>query len=134
MMKSMQGLFHQVFDGYVDTALIQRLDESENQQMLCLVIVYHWLAQNRPYKSCRQLLKQIKPKKQTEKQTEEIFEMQNEAPSVVEAIEDFVQLRNMQMKNIDDRCSDLDDLSLQIIGTYMKRFDDAIDGLKVKYL
>ena len=130
----MQGLFHQVFDGYVDTALIQRLDESENQQMLCLVTVYHWLAQNRPYKSCRQLLKQIKPKKQTEKQAEEIFEMSNEAPSVTKAIEDFVQLRNMQMKNIDDRCSDLDDLSLQIIGTYMKRFDDAIDGLKVKYL
>ena len=77
---------------------------------------------------------QIKPKKQTEKQAEEIFEMSNEAPSVTKAIEDFVQLRNMQMKNIDDRCSDLDDLSMQIIGTYMKRFDDAIDGLKVKYL
>ena len=57
-----------------------------------------------------------------------------EAPSVTKAIEDFVQLRNMQMKNIDDRCSDLDDLSMQIIGTYMKRFDDTIDGLKVKYL
>lgn len=134
MMKRMQGLFHQVFDGYVDTALIQRLDEREKQQMLCLVTVYHWLAQNRPYKSCRQLLKQIKPKKQTEKQAEEIFEMSNEAPSVTKAIEDLAQLRNMQMKNIDDRCSDLDDLSLQIIGTYMKRFDDAIDGLKVKYL
>lgn len=132
MMKRMQGLFHQVFDGYVDTALIQRLDESENQQMLCLVTVYHWLAQNRPYKSCRQLLKQIKPKKLTATETFEVNDevVDNPSQALVDTIEDLEKLRNMQLKDIYNRCSHLDDLSTQIVDKYIKRYDDTIEGMR----
>ena len=68
-LKKMQNLFHQIFDGYVDIVEIKQLDEREKQQMTCLIAVYNWLAQNQPYMSCRQLLKQIKPKKLAATQT-----------------------------------------------------------------
>lgn len=131
-MKKMQNLFHQVFDGYVDAIEIKQLDERENQQMLCLITVYHCLAQNQPYMSCRQLLKQIKPKKLADCQTFDINDnaSQNMSVSIADAIENLELLRNIQLNNIYSRYPHLDDLSTHIVDKYLKRYDDAIDGMR----
>lgn len=135
-MKKMQNLFHQVFDGYVYAIEIKQLDERENQQMLCLIIVYHCLAQKQPYMSCRQLLKQIKPKKLADCQTFDINDnaSQNMSVSIADAIENLELLRNIQLNNIYSRCPHLDDLSTQIVDKYLKRYDDAIDGMRGSYV
>ena len=101
-MKKLQSLFHQVFDDYVDVIEIKQLDERESQQMLCLIVVYHWLAQNKPYMSCRQLLKQIKPMKLTTSQTDDTSDknIENLSTAIVDTVDDIEQLRNMQLKNI----------------------------------
>ena len=127
-MKKLQSLFHQVFDDYVDVIEIKQLDERESQQMLCLIVVYHWLAQNKPYMSCRQLLKQIKPMKLTTSQTDDTSDknIENLSTAIVDTVDDIEQLRNMQLKNIYSRCSHLDDLSTQIVDKYLKRYDEAI--------
>lgn len=134
--KKMQNLFHQVFDGYVDAIEIKQLDERENQQMLCLITVYHCLAQKQPYVSCRQLLKQIKPKKLADCQTFDINDnaSQNNSVSIADAIENLELLRNIQLNNIYSRCPHLDDLSTQIVDKYLKRYDDAIDGMRGSYV
>ena len=131
-MKKMQNLFHQVFDGYVDAIEIKQLDERENQQMLCLTAVYNWLIQNKLYVSCRQLLKQIKPKKLADCQTFDINDnaSQNNSVSIADAIENLELLRNMQLKNIHSRYPHLDDLSTQIVDKYLKRYDDAIENMR----
>lgn len=99
-MKKMQSLFHQVFDDYVDVIEIKQLDEREIQQMSCLIVVYHWLAQNKPYMSCRQLLKQIKPMKLTTCQTDDTSDknIENLSTAIVDTVDDIKQLRNMQLK------------------------------------
>lgn len=127
-MKKLQSLFHQVFDDYVDVIEIKQLDEREIQQMSCLIVVYHWLAQNKPYMSCRQLLKQIKPMKLTTCQTDDTSDknIENLSTAIVDTVDDIKQLRNMQLKNIYSRCSHLDDLSTQIVDKYLKRYDEAI--------
>lgn len=127
-MKKLQSLFHQVFDDYVDVIEIKQLDERESQQMLCLIVVYQWLAQNKPYMSCRQLLKQIKPIKLTTCQTDNTSDknIENLSTAIVDTVDDIEQLRNMQLKNIYSRCSHLDDLSTQIVDKYLKRYDEAI--------
>ena len=127
-MKIMQSLFHQVFDDYVDVIEIKQLDERESQQMLCLIVVYQCLAQNKPYMSCRQLLKQIKPMKLTTCQTDNTSDknIENLSTAIVDTVDDIEQLRNMQLKNIYSRCSHLDDLSTQIVDKYLKRYDEAI--------
>ena len=134
-MKKMQNLFHQVFDGYVDAIEIKQLDERENQQMLCLITVYHCLAQKQPYMSCRQLLKQIKPKKLADCQTFDINDnaSQNMSVSIADAIENLELLRNIQLNNIHSRCPHLDDLSTQIVDKYLKRYDDAIENMRRSY-
>lgn len=134
-MKKMQNLFHQVFDGYVDAIEIKQLDERENQQMLCLITVYHCLAQKQPYMSCRQLLKQIKPKKLADCQTFDINDnaSQNKSVSIADAIENLELLRNIQLNNIYSRCPHLDDLSTQIVDKYLKRYDDAIENMRRSY-
>ena len=131
-MKKMQNLFHLVFDGYVDAIEIKQLDERENQQMLCLITVYHCLAQKQPYMSCRQLLKQIKPKKLADCQTFDINAnaSQNNSVSIADAIENLELLRNIQLNNIYSRCPHLDDLSTQIVDKYLKRYDDAIENMR----
>ena len=128
MMKKLQSLFHQVFDDYVDVIEIKQLDERESQQMLCLIVVYQCLAQNKPYMSCRQLLKQIKPMKLTTCQTDNTSDknIENLSTAIVDTVDDIEQLRNMQLKNIYSRCSHLDDLSTQIVDKYLKRYDEAI--------
>ena len=127
-MKKLQSLFHQVFDDYVDVIEIKQLDERESLQMLCLIVVYHWLAQNKPYMSCRQLLKQIKPMKLTTSQIDDTSDktIENLSTAIVDTVDDIEQLRNMQLKNIYSRCSHLDDLSTQIVDKYLKRYDEAI--------
>ena len=126
-MKKLQSLFHQVFDDYVDVIEIKQLDERESLQMLCLIVVYQCLAQNKPYMSCRQLLKQIKPMKLTTCQTDNTSDKNIENLSaIVDTVDDIEQLRNMQLKNIYSRCSHLDDLSSQIVDKYLKRYDEAI--------
>lgn len=134
-MTKMQNLFHQVFDGYVDAIEIKQLDERENQQMLCLITVYHCLAQKQPYMSCRQLLKQIKPKKQADCQTFDINDnaSQNNSVSIADAIENLELLRNIQLNNIYSRCPHLDDLSTHIVDKYLKRYDDAIENMRRSY-
>ena len=129
-LKKLQSLFHQVFDGYVDVVEIKQLDEREKQQMTCLIAVYNWLAQNQPYMSCRQLLKQIKPKKLTATQRFEVNDevVDNPSQALVDTIEDLEKLRNMQLRDIYNRCSHLDDLSIQIVDKYIKRYDDTIEG------
>lgn len=129
-LEKLQSLFHQVFDGYVDVVEIKQLDEREKQQMTCLIAVYNWLAQNQPYMSCRQLLKQIKPKKLTATQTSEVNNevIDNPSQTIVDSIEDLENLRNMQLRDIYNRCSHLDDLSIQIVDKYIKRYDDTIEG------
>lgn len=129
-LKKLQSLFHQVFDGYVDVVEIKQLDEREKQQMTCLIAVYNWLAQNQPYMSCRQLLKQIKLKKLTATQTSEVNNevIDNPSQTIVDSIEDLKKLRNMQLRDIYNRCSHLDDLSIQIVDKYIKRYDDTIEG------
>lgn len=131
-MKKMQSLFHQVFDDYVDVIEIKQLDDREIQQMSCLIVVYHWLAQNKPYMSCRQLLKQIKPMRQSNSQTFDTNDKasENQSPSIADAIEKLELLRNMQLKNIYSKCSHLDDLSTQIVDKYLKRYDDVVDGMR----
>lgn len=131
-MKKMQSLFHQVFDGYVDVIDIKQLDEREIQQMSCLIVVYHRLAQNKPYMSCRQLLKQIKPMRQSNSRTFDTNDKasENQSPSIADAIEKLELLRNMQLKNIYSKCSHLDDLSTQIVDKYLKRYDDVVDGMR----
>lgn len=131
-LKKMQNLFHQVFDGYVDIVEIKQLDEREKQQMTCLIAVYNLLAQNQPYMSCRQLLKQIKPKKLTATQTFEDNDevIDNPSQTIVDSIEDLEKLRNMQLKDIYNRCSHLDDLSTQIVDKYIKRYDDTIENMR----
>ena len=131
-MKKMQSLFHQIFDGYVDTVEIKQLDEREKLQMTCLIAVYNWLVQNQPYMSCRQLLKRIKPKKLTNSQTFEVNDevIDNPSQTIVGTIEDLERLRNMQLKDIYNRCSHLDDLSTKIIDKYIKHYDDAIEGMR----
>lgn len=131
-MKKMQSLFHQIFDGYVDTVEIKQLDEREKLQMTCLIAVYNWLVQNQPYMSCRQLLKRIKPKKLTNSQTFEVNDevIDNPSQTIVGTIEDLERLRNMQLKDIYNRCSYLDDLSTKIIDKYIKHYDDAIEGMR----
>lgn len=131
-LKKMQNLFHQIFDGYVDIVEIKQLDEREKQQMTCLIAVYNWLAQNQPYMSCRQLLKQIKPKKLTATQTFEVNDevVDNPYQALVDTIEDLEKLRNMQLKDIYNRCSHLDDLSTQIVDKYIKRYDDTIENMR----
>lgn len=59
--------------------------------MTCLIAVYNWLAQNQPYMSCRQLLKQIKPKKLTATQTSEVNNevIDNPSQTIVDSIEDL---------------------------------------------
>lgn len=127
-MKKLQSLFHQVLDDYVDVIEIKQLDERESQQMLCLIVVYQCLAQNKPYMSCRQLLKQIKPMKLTTCQTDDTSDknIENLSTAIVDTVDDIEQLRNMQLKNIYSRCSHLDDLSTQIVDKYLKRYDEAI--------
>ena len=127
-MKKLQSLFHQVFDDYVDVIEIKQLDERESQQMLCLIVVYQCLAQNKPYMSCRQLLKQIKPMKLTTCQTDNTSDknIENLSTAIVDTVDDIEQLRNMQLKNIYSRCSHLDDLSTQIVDKYLKRYDETI--------
>lgn len=127
-LKKLQSLFHQVFDDYVDVIEIKQLDARESQQMLCLIVVYQCLAQNKPYMSCRQLLKQIKPMKLTTCQTDNTSDknIENLSTAIVDTVDDIEQLRNMQLKNIYSRCSHLDDLSTQIIDKYLKRYDEAI--------
>ena len=127
-LKKLQSLFHQVFDDYVDVIEIKQLDERESQQMLCLIVVYQCLAQNKPYMSCRQLLKQIKPMKLTTCQTDNTSDknIENLSTAIVDTVDDIEQLRNMQLKNIYSRCSHLDDLSTQIVDKYLKRYDEAI--------
>lgn len=134
-MKKMQNLFHQVFDGYVDAIEIKQLDERENQQMLCLTAVYNWLIQNKPYVSCRQLLKQIKPKKLADCKTFDINDnaSQNKSVSIADAIENLELLRNIQLNNIHSRCPHLDDLSTQIVDKYLKRYNDAIENMRRSY-
>ena len=134
-MKKMQNLFHQVFDGYVDAIEIKQLDERENQQMLCLITVYHCLAQKQPYMSCRQLLKQIKPKKLADCQTFDINDnaSQNNSVLIADAIENLELLRNIQLNNIYNRCPHLDDLSTHIVDKYLKRYDDAIENMRRSY-
>lgn len=129
-LEKLQSLFHQVFDGYVDVVEIKQLDEREKQQMTCLIAVYNWLAQNQPYMSCRQLLKQIKPKKLTATQRFEVNDevVDNPSQALVDTIEDLEKLRNMQLRDIYNRCSHLDDLSIQIVDKYIKRYDDTIEG------
>lgn len=131
-LKKMQSLFHQVFDGYVDFVEIKQLDEREKQQMTCLIAVYNWLAQNQPYMSCRQLLKQIKPKELTATKTFEVNDevIDNPSQTIVDSIEDLENLRNMQLRDIYNRCSHLDDLSIQIVDKYIKRYDDTIEGMR----
>lgn len=131
-MKKMQGSFHQVFDGYVDGVEIKQLDERENYQMLCLITVYQWLAHKKPYMSCRQLLKQIKPKKLADCQTFDINDnaSQNNSVSIADAIENLELLRNMQLNNIYSRCPHLDDLSTQIVDKYLQRYDDTIESMR----
>lgn len=131
-LKKLQSLFHQVFDGYVDVVEIKQLDEREKQQMTCLIAVYNWLAQNQPYMSCRQLLKQIKPKKLTATQTSEVNNevIDNPSQTIVDSIEDLENLRNMQLRDIYNRCSHLDDLSIQIVDKYIKRYDDTIESMR----
>lgn len=131
-MKKMQSLFHQVFDDYVDVIEIKQLDDREIQQMSCLIVVYHWLAQNKPYMSCRQLLKQIKPMRQSNSQTFDTNDKasENQSPSIADAIEKLELLRNMQLKNIYSKCSHLDDLSTQIVDKYLKRYDDVVYGMR----
>lgn len=131
-LKKMQSLFHQIFDGYVDIVEIKQLDERENQQMMCLIAVYNSLAQNQPYMSCRQLLRQIKPKKLTATQTFEDNDevIDNPSQALVDTIEDLEKLRNMQLKDINNRCSHLDDLSKQIVDKYIKRYDDTIENMR----
>lgn len=127
-MKKLQSLFHQVFDDYVNVIEIKQLDERESQQMSCLIVVYQWLAQNKPYMSCRQLLKQIKPMRQSNSQTFDTNDKasENQSPSIADAIEKLELLRNMQLKNIYSKCCHLDDLSIQIVDKYLKRYDEAI--------
>lgn len=131
-LKKLQSLFHQVFDGYVDVVEIKQLDEREKQQMTCLIAVYNWLAQNQPYMSCRQLLKQIKPKKLTATQRFEVNDevVDNPSQALVDTIEDLEKLRNMQLKDIYNRCFHLDDLSKQIVDKYIKRYDDTIENMR----
>lgn len=131
-MKKMQGLFHQVFDGYVDGVEIKQLDERENYQMLCLITVYQWLAQKKPYMSCRQLLKQVKPRKQESSQTFDLNDSvsENESSSIAEAIENIELLRNLQLNNIYGRCSHLDVLATQIVDKYLQRYDDTIESMR----
>ena len=131
-MKKMQGLFHQVFDGYVDGVEIKQLDERENYQMLCLITVYQWLAQKKPYMSCRQLLKQVKPRKQESRQTFDLNDSvsENESSSIAEAIENIELLRNLQLNNIYGRCSHLDVLATQIVDKYLQRYDDTIESMR----
>lgn len=90
-MKKLQSLFHQVFDDYVDVIEIKQLDERESQQMLCLIVVYQCLAQNKPYMSCRQLLKQIKPMKLTTCQTDNTSDknIENLSTAIVETVDDI---------------------------------------------
>lgn len=127
-MKKLQSLFHQVFDDYVDVIEIKQLDARESQQMSCLIVVYQCLAQNKPYMSCRQLLKQIKPMKLTTCQTDNTSDknIENLSTAIVDTVDDIEQLRNMQLKNIYSRCSHLDDLSTQIVDKYLKRYDETI--------
>ena len=131
-MKKMQGLFHQVFDGYVGGVEIKQLDERENYQMLCLITVYQWLAQKKPYMSCRQLLKQVKPRKQESSQTFDLNDSvsENESSSIAEAIENIELLRNLQLNNIYSRCSHLDVLATQIVDKYLQRYDDTIECMR----
>ena len=128
----MQSLFHQVFDGYVDIAEIKQLNEREKLQMTCLIAVYNSLAKNQPYMSCRQLLRQIKPKKLTTSQTFEINDgvIDNQSQTIDDAIEKLEQLRIMQLKKIYNKCSHIDDLSAQIVEKYLKRYDDTIESMK----
>lgn len=134
--KKMQSLFHLFFDGYVDAIEIKQLDERENQQMLCLTAVYNWFIQNKPYVSCRQLLKQIKPKKLANCQTFNINDnaSQNKSVSIADSVENLELLRNIQLNSIYSRCPHLDDLSTQIVDKYLKRYDNAIDGMRGSYL
>ena len=131
-LKKMQSLFHQVFDGYVDIAEIKQLNEIEKLQMTCLIAVYNSLAKNQPYMSCRQLLRQIKPKKLTTSQTFEINDgvIDNQSQTIDDAIEKLEQLRIMQLKKIYNKCSHIDDLSAQIVEKYLKRYDDTIESMK----
>ena len=131
-LKKMQCLFHQVFDGYIDIVKIKQLDEREKQQMMCLTAVYNSLAQNQPYMFCRQLLRQIKPKKLTATETFEVNDevVDNPSQALVDTIEDLEKLRNMQLRDIYNRCPHLDDLSIQIVDKYIKRYDDTIEGMR----
>lgn len=100
--------------------------------MTCLIEVYNWLAQKQPYMSCRQLLKQIKPKKLTATQRFEVNDevVDNPSQALVDTIEDLEKLRNIQLRDIYNRCSHLDDLSIQIVDKYIKRYDDTIEGMR----
>ena len=82
--------------------------------------------------SCRQLLKQIKPKKLTATQTFEDNDevIDNPSQTIVDSIEDLENLRNMQLRDIYNRCSHLDDLSTQIVDKYIKRYDDTIENMR----
>lgn len=100
--------------------------------MTCLIAVYNWLAQNQPYMSCRQLLRLIKPKKLTATQRFEVNDevVDNPSQTIVDSIEDLENLRNMQLRDIYNRCSHLDDLSTQIVDKYIKRYDDTIENMR----
>lgn len=52
--------------------------------------------------------------------------IENLSTAIVDTVDDIEQLRNMQLKNIYNRCSHLDDLSTQIVDKYLKRYDEAI--------
>lgn len=76
--------------------------------------------------------KDVKPKKLTVSQTFEDNDevIDNPSQAIVDTIEDLEKLRNMQLKDIYNRCSHLDDLSIQIVDKYIKRYDDTIENMR----
>lgn len=126
-MRKMQCLFHQVFDCYVDGIEAKCHDRRENRQLQCLAIVYHWLIQKQPYKSCRQLLKLAKPKMLPAGDAEMVIEnSNNRSTSVVDAKAELTLLRDMQKKSINSRSYSFDEVSTRIVETYFKSYDNAI--------
>lgn len=59
---------------------------------------------------------------------------QNKSVSIADSVENLELLRNIQLNSICSRCPHLDDLSTQIVDKYLKRYDDAIDGMRGSYL
>lgn len=116
-----------------EAALLYICESGDGKQHMRSRLFEYWFSSYQmkdKFILCRQLLKQIKPKKLTATQTSEVNNevIDNPSQTIVDSIEDLENLRNMQLRDIYNRCSHLDDLSIQIVDKYIKRYDDTIEG------